>query len=96
MTKAALEKSIEHWERNAAGLDDGIDTLASALCDAYFFSTGSCRGCPVSKATDGTNCNAPLEDASYAYCMSGPTSEQFKAAAQQMVEFLKTLREQYE
>lgn len=91
---AALEASIRHWEENmqVADLDDAkLGHEHCALC-LMFFSQG-CHGCPVRDHTGATYCrDTPYQEASD-LAEYGPL-EDFIAAAEAELEFLKSLREE--
>jgi hypothetical protein len=67
----ALRSSIVHWERNAAGDDDGISPQHCALCRS--FKMNDCKGCPVREKTGFMDCvETPYVEASKANKFFGP------------------------
>jgi hypothetical protein len=86
----ALQKSIRHWERNAAGSFDGIGTYACALCELFY--SDLCFDCPVYEKTGQSACvGTPLTGVNEAFEIHGPQSDEFRAAAQKEIDFLKSL-----
>ena len=55
-TLAALEGSIEKWERIVAGTGHDGGTTNCPLCQRFLMSTGTCAGCPVSQKTKSLGC----------------------------------------
>lgn len=102
-TPTALEASIAHHKRLlvcetvAAALDEGLGSLGCALCN-MFWNTNGCRvDCPVKKSTGKDWCRGtPHEQeklALHTWADGTGTREQFRAAVQQEIEFLESLRE---
>lgn len=97
-TAAALEECIRHWERNAAvtNLADvliGLDYCA--LCEIFNnrLANLGCEGCPVKDRTGFRHCfDTPYSLAAKAWVHGN--LPRFKKAAQEMVDFLKGLREE--
>ncbi len=103
---AALELSIEHWERLVSGNRNHHERPLGhqcACCDT--FSMPACDGCPIRLRTGVIQCAAtPFEDASNIWdelCEGLGRDEiddalddpEFKAAAQSEVDYLReTLR----
>lgn len=108
-TAKALEQSIRHWERMAAGsqkkmLNYGTGNYEDeepteefcALCRLFTSERGDddCAECPVFKSSNQTSCEGtPYIEAYKARNIYGIDSPEFKAAATKEVEFLKSLRE---
>jgi len=99
--KDALEKSIAHWERNAAAQtieNIKLGTDHCALCHAYL--NNDCQGCPVNARTGQMYCvGSPYNAATMASerLEDNPTPETWEAyrrAAQAELDFLKSLRTQ--
>ena len=99
--RAALEASIEKWERNvAAEMPSAIKIKwdACPLCVLVFSAKGqgNCTGCPVVERTVQDDCKgSPYYDASRALGAwnSDPNSRsEWQRAAQAEVDFLKSLR----
>ena len=99
-TEAALRESIKHWEENVAAKkveDTGVAASDCALC-IKFFDDGLCNGCPVKQHTSRVRCKeTPFYRAWIAEnnWFVNPGSEKaaaaFKAAAQEELDFLKSL-----
>lgn len=97
----ALEKSIKHWEENAAAGEDQfysihITSESCSLCDE-FADSDDCDGCPVSEKTGYGNCEfSPWPKAYWAHraylCERG-SWKKWREAAKAELEFLKSLRE---
>ena len=102
----ALDASIQHWERMATGkrrkMKDEYGDLRieepyqehCALCRACTRDDQvDCRLCPVMGKTKYEGCfETPYLDAENAFTSLGPDSDDFKAAASEMVNFLRELR----
>lgn len=89
---AALELSIQHWERLSSGNrqpGEGVGSNDCALCLNYFKQ--GCNGCPVSQKTGATLCRKTpyAETQRHKYNLNSP---EFKEAAKEELEFLKSLR----
>jgi hypothetical protein len=106
-TLAALDASILHWEQNAAAEKPGDASCSAddcALCDLVNLGVvahTTCIGCPVFEKTGRKLCDGtPYAGASVAWkdwvwATSDEVSqrgEEFRAAAQREVEFLRSLR----
>lgn len=104
----ALEKSIQHWVENsmAEDCDEPDDSpKACALCQLSFIEVAGtnknhCWVCPIYKKTGSPSCiNTPYEKAGDALVAwtKNPDSDDamfdFRQAALEEVEFLKSLRE---
>ncbi len=91
---AALEASIKHWEENTQVTDLAdarLGTNHCALCK-MFYNQG-CRGCPVKERTHMRYCTgSPYQEAEDA--ADDDRFEDFIAAAEAELEFLKSLREE--
>jgi hypothetical protein len=88
---SALERSIAHWEENAAVPKIADATMGSkdcALCCLFFWKPGRCGGCPVRESTGLKWC----EGTPYIDACNAKTLPQFKRAARAEVAFLKSLR----
>ena len=104
MNKAeALEASIAHWEENARARvpsDASLGVTNCALCKLYH--DNFCQGCPVYEETGKDRCSGtPFQRAYRLLCVwrsedrldaVGRRAEEFRAAAQEEVDFLKSLR----
>ena len=91
----ALEKSIKHWEENAAATDfNKVDITSSscALCEAH----EDCADCPVMKRTGKSYCGGSpychAADAYFAWKEDPYDPELRDAFSQAEVDFLKSLR----
>lgn len=92
-----LEKSIKHWEKNVAAEYPEEASVAwrdCALCLEYYY--GDCVGCPIQAKTGESNCEGtPYNAADEALGSWIEYGDEFKpdfrAAAQQMLDFLKSL-----
>lgn len=97
MTKEALEKSIAHWEevvREPKDTPFGSDHCA--LCGVYYDYEEGCEGCPVRIVTGEDYCRkTPFCDFEYAFEMECG-EKTLRNAAQAELDFLKSLRSQYE
>ena len=107
LTRNALEKSIQHWERmmdnkrkksmhkkSTDGLEMPWDTDC-ALCRRFKLKSNSCEGCPIMLKTGCYEChNTPYYDARAAFDCYGIDSRAFKKEAQNMIDFLISLRDQ--
>lgn len=93
-TEQALELSIAHWIRLAAGQRHPGEYPNSdncALCQEFLAK--DCEGCPVAERTGAMLCiRSPYEDAASAANRYGYDSPEFKAAAQAELDFLISLR----
>ena len=106
MTKETLEASIKHWQENVAAETPGDASVSDgdcALCNAY----QQCAECPVKKYTMAPYCTGtPYYDAAYALsewscavlkgCNGQREREAWRKAAQAELDFLISLRGQYE
>lgn len=102
-TLKALKDSIAKWERNTQAITPygaSISADDCPLCDLFFRDRGgpySCRGCPVAECTGRAICNGtPYEDAvrarrAWTYMKDEQSREVFVKAAQEEVDFLKSL-----
>lgn len=93
---SALEESIAHWERLAAGTqaaDETVSSYSCALCREFFAVNRRCDGCPVDDRT-GAGCtdDSPWLEAYWSANHYGINSPEFRAAAQRELDFLKSLR----
>lgn len=107
LTHNALEKSIQHWERmrdnkRNKSMDkesgDGLEMpwdVDCALCRKFKLKQNEdCSGCPIMLKTGYSECaNTPYYDARSAFDHYGIESHQFKASAQEMIDFLISLRD---
>lgn len=94
--KKLINQSIQHWTRLATGKrrkDENIFTSDCPLCRVYYNrSLQSCKGCPIAKKTGLTGCNGtPWRGANMAAVHCGLDTSTFKAAANEMLQFLKDL-----
>jgi hypothetical protein len=73
VVRTALEESIAHWERIAAGTENAVGRRYCALCRLFNHWVRppnrmtpwetNCEGCPVKKATGKRFCDdTPFED----------------------------------
>lgn len=103
-TSKALESSIKHWERMRDGKrkkskdiesSDGMEIPMADDCElCAMFDCHVCEGCPVMENTGYDNCEStPYWNARAAWKECGIDSDEFKAAAQKMIDFLISLRE---
>ena len=94
-TRSALELSIEHWERMATGkqrMHEQPGISDCKLCILYYGN--SCVGCPISEDTGQKLCRgSPYQAAWNEYETRGINSEEFRAAAIKMKEYLERLRD---
>lgn len=96
-TLAALQASIEHWERLQAGEFKAGETPSGRscpLCNMFFDQRDVtvCVGCPVYQKTGFPACrNTPYADAHHAWYFYGAFSAEFKQAAAAEITFLKSL-----
>lgn len=97
-TKQALKESIEHWERLASGdrhPGEGIGGGHCSLCAKFDLGVPiilKCDGCPVSAFSGKPKCEeTPYTGANCAGWKHGLDSDEFKAAAQLELEFLRSL-----
>lgn len=99
--KAALEKSIQHWERLASGkrqLNEEPGVVGCALC-ALFWKSGDysirCDGCPVRERTGFDCCRGtPYVDVAKFWDSEDPElldTDEFRELAKAELEFLKSL-----
>ena len=98
-TREALEASIKHWEENAAVdhlKDVKLGEENCALC--RLFIRDSCKGCPIfENDTNQQYCiGTPYYAAHSARRGEPPSLGTFRMAAQEMVDFLKSLRPEEE
>lgn len=97
--REALEASIKHWEENRDALtpsDVRYSPENCALCELFFYNAPTrCIGCPIQERTGRTLCeDTPYEDAvnaRNAWKNGYASQEDFQAAAQAEVDFLKSL-----
>lgn len=101
--RAALEASIEKWERNASAAhwaDVKLQAADCPLCQLFHpeftaFMNGECSGCPVKDETGEPFCRStPYGEASrlkIGWHGGKTTAEQFHKAAQAEVDFLRSL-----
>lgn len=91
---AALDESIEHWNRHAEGsapAGEGIGAADCALCALYFCEL--CTGCPIREKTGMRACGGgPYPRAHAAARDFGMDSPEFREAAREMLEYLRALR----
>ena len=99
-TLKALKASIEHWKRHANGTAKFTEQVYApdcALCEMFLVSDcndeNRCHGCPIMERTGKAMCaDTPWLKAELRYWRSPKgKSAQFKAAAKEMVKFLKSL-----
>lgn len=87
-----LDESIAHWERMATRRRINNETpkgMFCALCQQF----EDCIGCPVAEKTGLDDCrNTPWLKANDAFYYHGPDSDEFVETAEEMLEFLKSLR----
>lgn len=87
----ALDESIEHWERLAAGTilpGEDVGSKHCPLCEQL-----GCEKCPVAESTGQPSCNlGPYADAALARAKHGLTSTEFRLAAENELRFLKSIR----
>ena len=97
-TSQALEDSIAHWERLVAGAKQEDETIYSSSCAlCKLFLKNRCIGCPVMVKTGLPVCrNTPWNDCDEVLDQYGYNSPEFRAAAAEQLEFLKSLREEVE
>jgi hypothetical protein len=92
-TLQALQHSIAHWERLVSGKslpEEKVNRLSCALCTKFWDS--SCKGCPVAEKTNQITCEGtPYNEAWWTQDQYGINSQQFKEAAKQELDFLKSL-----
>jgi len=94
-TEKALKDSIAHWERMRDNKRYEIHEYPSAsdcaLCKLFCFGKSySCGGCPVMKKTGLRLCrNTPFQKAFLEF--HGGTDERWIVAANEEIEFLKSL-----
>ena len=96
-TLAALDDSIEHWNRlanNKQFVGESIFCDDCALCKEFSGPISSlCEGCPVSKATGHHNCKGtPWGSVRHALELYGKGSDMFMKRASEMHSFLVSLR----
>lgn len=89
---ALLEESIEHWElmrdNRHCGRRPGIADCP--LCREYYIHT--CYGCPIFEHTEKLWCGgSPYKSAARAHTKG--SDEGWREAANEMIEFLKGLRD---
>jgi hypothetical protein len=99
LTLEALKASIAKWERNVAAVtpdDVELGYMACPLCTLFW--DDDCKGCPVAMKTGKVECDStPYYDAYWAFnnwILLGSSSvagEAFRSAAQDEVDFLKSL-----
>lgn len=97
--REALEASIKHWEKNRDVLtpsDVSYSPENCALCQLFFYGhPNRCIGCPIRGRTGRPLCeDTPYEDAVNArndWKNGYASQEDFQAAAQAEVDFLKSL-----
>jgi len=91
----ALKQSIAHWERMESGTYlEGEEPYEEhcALCRAFNLEAGmNCRGCPVAEAGHRNCVGSPYMRAEAMFANHGIASVQFKIAAREEIEFLKSL-----
>ncbi len=97
-TAEALQASVKHWQRLAAGKAGPKETVFSKdcpLCEKFLMRRRvekQCVGCPIFERTGAKYCNlSPWVEASEA-TYAGYNTKVFKAAAGKMVLFLKSLK----
>lgn len=101
-TLTMLQKSIEHWERNAAEKPEDASTRAAdcALCGVFnnsYTAENDCLGCPVYEKTGETFCEGspyPRADTALRIWRRFPNSlreKEWREAARDELEFLKSL-----
>ena len=99
-TKAALERSIQHWKNNTAAEmpdDVSVSDADCALCS--LFLDLACHGCPIREKTGIPSClGSPYTDCVIAlgywfHYGNSPSMDNFRKHAAQMVAFLESLRE---
>jgi hypothetical protein len=88
---SALDDSIAHWGRLSNGTrraDEYAGSGDCALCDLFY--AANCFRCPVAKKTATTHCRrTPYNAAREAVVHYGIDSDEFKAAAVPMLQFLQ-------
>lgn len=97
-TLTALKASIKHWEENvAAEAPDDAKTGPDhcALCSQFYWDGNRCAGCPVAERVGKPTCRNPEYDKAVGAFMSWSkgkgTREEWRAAAQKELDFLKSL-----
>ena len=103
-TLEALKKSIRHWERMRDGKRIKIKSICGfmeleepdsqfcALCRRFERNCFDLDWCPVARCVGEDDCNhTPWYEASKSFHNVGPDSPEFKKAAAEEVEFLKSL-----
>lgn len=97
---AALESSIQHWERNILAEHPDEVALGSEHCAlCRMFIHDHCAGCPISASTGERGClgtpYGAAEDATDDWADAPDSAElrdAFREAARVELEFLKSLR----
>lgn len=93
-TLKALRASIAHWRRMTVGRPREYETIGPddcALCKLFHEKFG-CMGCPVREHTGEKNCRStPYVRAEYIFDLHGLSSYLFRKAAQDELDFLKSL-----
>lgn len=97
-TATALDRSIAHWDRFAAGTarkNEDIGADDCPLCTLFHKNARGCEGCPVEERTRRNYCQgSPFLAALRAgLTEKGFASPRFQAAAAKMRDFLISLRE---
>ena len=96
-TRKALHKAIVHWERMhdlGSASREAPTATACALCQKFLGISEVCKKCPVMEKTGFIRClNTPYRRAVRMYQLYGIGSPEFKAAAQDEINFLKSLDE---
>ena len=91
-TLKALRASISHWERMKSGKRKNKEKPTAAYCSLCKITNEACDGCPVAEHTGHAQCfQTPWRKAFNAFFIKGPKSIQFKEAATEEIQFLKSL-----
>jgi hypothetical protein len=98
---ALIDESIAHWERMRDGNESGgesPDAYNCPLCQTYLDRPLSiCEGCPVMLKTWQSLCDgSPWATASFAWSSRRSYPVQWRNAAQDEIDFLKSLKREVE